>query len=177
MVVAVRLAGTLRLSRTETHARFVGEHGKDAITMNEAKLRNCPFCDGKASYTDNFYDNGTGHCVFCEDCGAGTAILTGATPPEELKELVYIDWNRRVDIRPTPASNSLIPVDDSLPDNDGEYLVYTDHYEIAEYDTELRQFGHTDEYKDELGYTITEWYEVHGVTHWMPMPKPPESDV
>ena len=47
--------------------------------MAELKLRNCPFCDGKASYTDNFYGNGTGHCVFCEDCGAGTAILTGAT--------------------------------------------------------------------------------------------------
>ena len=60
------------------------------------KLKRCPFCGGKASYTDNFYGNNTGHCVFCEDCGAGTAILTGSTPPERLKEMSYRSWNRRV---------------------------------------------------------------------------------
>lgn len=76
-----------------------------------------------------------------------------------------------------PSVNRCISVKDSLPDTDGEYLVYTDHYEIVEYDTELQQFGHTDEYKDELGYNIVEWYEVHNVTHWMPLPKPPESEV
>lgn len=72
-----------------------------------------------------------------------------------------------------PAVDQWISVRDRLPDTDGEYLVYTDHYEIVEYDTELRQFGHTDEYKDELGYNIVEWYEVHNVTHWMPLPNKP----
>ena len=76
-----------------------------------------------------------------------------------------------------PSVNRCISVKDALPDTDGEYLVYTDHYEIVEYDTELQQFGHTDEYKDEMGYNIVEWYEVHNVTHWMPLPKPPESGV
>ncbi len=76
-----------------------------------------------------------------------------------------------------PSVNRCISVKDALPDTDGEYLVYTDHYEIVEYDTELQQFGHTDEYKDKLGYNIVEWYEVHNVTHWMPLPKPPESEV
>ena len=63
-------------------------------------LKECPFCGGKASYTDNFNGNGTGHCVYCEDCGAGTAILTGATPPEELKAMTYRDWNRRAGQEP-----------------------------------------------------------------------------
>lgn len=76
-----------------------------------------------------------------------------------------------------PSVNRCISVKDALPDTDGEYLVYTDHYEIAEYDTELQQFGHTDEYKDEMGYNIVEWYELNNVTHWMPLPKPPESEV
>lgn len=76
-----------------------------------------------------------------------------------------------------PSVNRCISVKYALPDTDGEYLVYTDHYEIVEYDTELQQFGHTDEYKDELGYNIVEWYEMHNVTHWMPLPKPPESEV
>ena len=80
-------------------------------------------------------------------------------------------------VKNAPSANLCISVKDALPDIDGEYLVYTDHYEIAEYDTELQQFGHTDEYKDELGYNIVEWYEVNNVTHWMPLPKQPESEV
>ena len=76
-----------------------------------------------------------------------------------------------------PAINRCISVEDAFPDTNGEYLVYTDHYEIVEYDTELQQFGHTDEYKDELGYNIVEWYEVHNVTHWMPIPEPPKKEV
>ena len=61
-------------------------------------------------------------------------------------------------VKNAPSVNNCISVKDAFPDTNGEYLVYTDHYEIAEYDTELQQFGHTDEYKDELGYNIVEWY-------------------
>lgn len=59
------------------------------------ELKPCPFCGGKATYTDNYNGNGTGHCVYCTECGSGTAILTGATPPKELKVRVYAYWNRR----------------------------------------------------------------------------------
>ena len=77
-------------------------------------------------------------------------------------------------IKSAPVINRCISVKDALPDNDGEYLVYTNHYEVVEYSTELQQFGYTDEYKDELGYNIVEWYEVHNVTHWMTLPEPPK---
>lgn len=63
--------------------------------MKMDELKSCPFCGGEASYTDNFYGDKIGHCIFCKDCGAGTAILTGAIPPEELKAMTYRDWNRR----------------------------------------------------------------------------------
>lgn len=75
-----------------------------------------------------------------------------------------------------PSVNRCISVKDALPDTDGEYLVYTNHYEVVEYDAKLHQFGYTDEYKDEQGYDVVEWYEVHNVTHWMPLPKPPKGD-
>lgn len=80
-------------------------------------------------------------------------------------------------IKSATSVNQCISVKDALPDTNGEYLVYTDHYEIVEYDTELQQFGYTDKYIDEQGYNAVEWYEVHNVTHWMPLPKPPESEV
>lgn len=76
-------------------------------------------------------------------------------------------------INDMPAINHWIPVENSLPNTDGEYLVYADHYEIVEYDSKLRQFGHTDRYIDEQGYDVAEWYEVHNVTHWMPLHEPP----
>ena len=62
------------------------------------ELKPCPFCGGEADYTDNYNGNGTGHCVYCTDCGCGTAILTGATPPEEMKARVYANWNKRFEI-------------------------------------------------------------------------------
>lgn len=76
-----------------------------------------------------------------------------------------------------PSTNRCISVKDALPDTDGEYLVYTNRYEVVEYDAKLRQFGYTDKYIDEQGYNAVEWYEVNNVTHWMPLPKLPESEV
>ena len=64
-----------------------------------ADLKPCPFCGGKAEYTDDYNRDGTGHCVYCTDCGAGTAIMTGATPPQQLKAMVYANWNRRKPIK------------------------------------------------------------------------------
>ena len=62
------------------------------------KLKPCPFCGGEAVYTDHFYeDTKTGHCVYCIDCGAGTAIVTGSSTPEYLKKHVFDLWNRRTE--------------------------------------------------------------------------------
>ena len=56
----------------------------------------CPFCGGEPKYTDNYNENGTGHCVFCQNCGAGTAILTGSSPKSTLKSKVFELWNNRI---------------------------------------------------------------------------------
>ena len=78
------------------------------------------------------------------------------------------------EIENAPAVNLLIPCSEQLPDKDGTYLVYSKFgFEILEYDVELKEFGMTDTYKDELGYDITEWYSCT-VTHWMSLPEKPE---
>ena len=72
-----------------------------------------------------------------------------------------------------PTAFCMIPCSEQLPDKDGTYLVYSKFgFEILEYDVELREFGITDTYKDELGYDITEWYS-YTVTHWMSLPEKP----
>lgn len=79
------------------------------------------------------------------------------------------------DIENLPVVNILIPCSEHLPNKDGQYLVYSNFgFEILEYDVELREFGSTDTYKDELGYNITEWYSANTVTHWTPLPEKPE---
>lgn len=58
------------------------------------ELKPCPFCGGKAKYDDNFYKNGTGHYVYCENCGASSCILIGENCFS--KKYVFDQWNRRV---------------------------------------------------------------------------------
>ena len=62
--------------------------------MND-KLKPCPFCGGKAIYTDNYNGDGTGHSVYCDNCGAGGAIITGASPELILKLKAIEAWNTR----------------------------------------------------------------------------------
>ena len=64
-----------------------------------------------------------------------------------------------------------IPCSERLPDVDGNYIVMrANAVEILEYSAEMELFGFTEEYKDEIGYNITEWYTVGGVSDWMPIP-------
>ena len=67
-----------------------------------------------------------------------------------------------------------ISVKDKLPDEYGIYLAVSKGAVILiEFDPDLQEFGCSDDYQDELGYTITEWYSKNGVTHWMPIPELP----
>lgn len=65
-------------------------------TMNELKLRNCPFCDGKAELriaSEFLYGGGSvsigGWQVRCTDCGIETHI--------ENRDKAIEKWNRRSD--------------------------------------------------------------------------------
>lgn len=72
-----------------TQAR--GNPGGKEITMEEIKLKPCPFCGGTAgAIGDGAFDEDNCFWVRCWECGAETSAYESV---EEAKEA----WNRRAD--------------------------------------------------------------------------------
>lgn len=131
----------------------------------------CPFCGSttaptimnqyEAQWIDNDMNAEDQSMVVCcaakkFGCGASTGFCDTAEQAVEA-------WNRR--------ASDWIPCSERLPDADGNYIVMrANAVEILEYSVEMELFGFTEEYKDEIGYNITEWYTVGGVSDWMPIP-------
>lgn len=67
--------------------------------MIDIKLLPCPFCGGtNIVHTDASYGKANTHCIYCEDCGGGTANFSGCASYDTLKRCAAKFWNRR----PTP---------------------------------------------------------------------------
>lgn len=84
----------------------------------------------------------------------------------------YIDF--------APTVGGCISCSERMPEKNGDYLVYrrTYGFDVVPYDKDVVKdgyfpFGYWDNYRDELGYTESDWYEIDDVTHWMPLPEPP----
>lgn len=74
--------------------------------------------------------------------------------------------------------NGWISVKDRLPDKDGKYMVwYKGESCICEFDAESQTFGYTYDDYDEMYSHLVCWDDdMHkDVTHWRPLPEPPES--
>ena len=66
--------------------------------MKNIELKPCPFCGGtNIVYTDKADDKNNTHCVYCYDCGGGTATFSGCSSHETLKNVAIKAWNRRAD--------------------------------------------------------------------------------
>lgn len=64
--------------------------------MSETKLKPCPFCGGNnIIYTDEADGKANTHCVYCNDCGGGTANFSGCSSHETLKNCSIKAWNKR----------------------------------------------------------------------------------
>ena len=77
-----------------------------------------------------------------------------------------------------PAVNRWIPCYKRLPEQDGEYLVFTEYEDVfkSTFDSnEENKWGFRQDYHDPdtLGWTGTTWTAVGTVTHWMPLPESP----
>ncbi len=60
------------------------------------ELKPCPFCGGKAIYTDNFdTDSNGGEYVTCTHCQMSTVLIYGIM--EDAKPLLAQRWNRRAE--------------------------------------------------------------------------------
>ena len=76
-----------------------------------------------------------------------------------------------------------ISVKDRLPEKDGEYLVFTEQRDCfnALFESEIGDGGEfgvwlNSYHPDTLGFLDSEWQEYEGITHWMPLPAPPEGE-
>lgn len=81
----------------------------------------------------------------------------------------------------TQSANCWIPCSERMPEQDGEYLVFTEYEDVFKctFDSnEENKWGFEQNYHDPdtLGWAGTTWTAVETVTHWMPLPEPPEEE-
>lgn len=77
-----------------------------------------------------------------------------------------------------------IPVKERLPEEDGDYLAYVclDDNEpfvsVLPFDANVPAFGCWEEYysPETYGWAGSDFFEIKGVTHWMPLPEPPTKE-
>ena len=125
------------------------------------ELKACPFC-GSSNTTLDYYEiscpQELGTIVVCNDCGASAKSI--------------VDWNTRpiedalnARISELEAAQRWIPVSERLPERDGFYLVLENVNQVAGYYHWCKVFG----WNTDGGRT-----NIQSVTHWMPLPEPPE---
>lgn len=122
--------------------------------------RTCAGCAYFRPFTD---DPDTGWCDSTEVKKDALALLREQEPTVAQDTNVLGKW---------------VSVKDRLPEKDGEYLVYIDwrYCQLASFTTNKPKeftfinagYGWYD-YDSDYGF-----YEVRRVTHWMPLPEPPE---
>ena len=132
-----------------------------------SEMKKCPFCGGEADYTQILGNYGR---VYCFTCDGG--IREGRS-----KDGVIHNWNSRpiedalnARIAELEAAQRWIPVSERLPE-DGEtvFVIIHDGFERFENGNEVARLTY-------LGNG--NWWswesERYVVTHWMPLPQPPE---
>lgn len=66
--------------------------------MADIELKPCPFCGcKKIIYTDQSNGKKNVHCIYCSNCGCGTAEYSGCSPHYILMKFVTEAWNRRAE--------------------------------------------------------------------------------
>lgn len=112
-------------------------------------------------------------------------------------EKQYREWGEKYDamqilgdIEDFPKVGKWIPVEERLPDKDGEYLVYyvedeercafadKEGCEVIRFDADLKAFGFWVDIFDYqiLAYSDRKFDEFYGVVAWMPLPEPYKKD-
>jgi len=91
---------------------------------------------------------------------------------------------KRQQVADVQPINSLVKIEERVPDVSGNYLCYlaTDEFEVLYFDREIEDseynfaypFGVWNTYPSEDGGECREWIEVLEATHWQPLPEPPK---
>lgn len=120
------------------------------------ELKPCPFCGGKADwFVLEKMNNEKLYYVECSYCFARTGYYF--TEYESIKE-----WNKRIP--------DWISVNKRLPEESGDYLVFVEGLiENMMYSKRHSAWNATD-------LNCHKNYEITTVTHWLPLPEPPEQE-
>ena len=85
--------------------------------------------------------------------------------------------NRVVDvIKSQPTVGGWISVDDRLPNSNGCYIVWRPHFYPDFGMPAICYFDGTDTWYDSYGVDFSRTLCSNDITHWMPLPEPPEED-
>jgi hypothetical protein len=117
----------------------------------EHRLKYCPFCGGAADIVptwDGLYR------AECRKCRCSTESFCRPQP-------AAVSWNKR--------TSDWISVKDRMPEKSGDYLVFVEGMiENMMYSKRHSAWNATDLICDKK-------HEITTVTHWMPLPEPPET--
>ena len=77
--------------------------------------------------------------------------------------------------------NEWVSVEERLPTKNGEYFAYTtdENINVIEFDEDCGdngEFGFWKEYYQDGAYLDSEWVKADWITHWMPLPAPPDKE-
>ena len=133
-----------------------------------SKLKKCPFCGGEAAYTQILGNYGRPHEVYCFTCDGG--ITEGRS-----KDGVIHNWNNRpiedelrARIAELEAAQRWIPVSERLPQIGVRVLFYNNFI------TNIHKGWFSgDEWTSDIGIFYN-GDKLKRITHWMPLPEPPE---
>jgi Lar family restriction alleviation protein len=133
-----------------------------------SNLKPCPFCGGVAKLKAPGYEHYSPCWVKCTQCGA-------EGPTKSSEEKAEKGWNERA------QEDKWIPVKEKLPDKDGRYLVCDGGavLEACFSPTGQLRRNQNGEFYRLPSWSTTDCYEsedLDHVTHWMPLPEPPEGE-
>lgn len=137
-----------------------------AILIKGALMPSC--CD-MCPIIQTFLEKGD---VFHDRCGVTLSLITNHE--------IRLDDCPLVELPP-----QWIPVTERLPKEDGDYLAWVclddnePFYGIFPFDSNVPAFGYWEEYYDPVTYGRegSDFIEMRGITHWMPLPEPPKEEV
>lgn len=117
-----------------------------------------------------------------QDKGEYSELCENRGARDALDEAIYdIRIIKAADVQPI---NSLVKVEERVPDVSGNYLCYlaNGEFDVLYFDRGIEDdmynndypFGVWNTYPSKDGGECREWIEVLEVTHWQPLPKPPK---